>query len=186
MRKHFKRYLPDPEKLRKQRVFALLGNTLLHPALWHLNRRSAAGAVAVGLFCGLIPGPFQVLGSAILCLVFHANLPLAIVVTFYTNPLTIVPLYLVAFQLGKWALGNDSVFIAPPAFDWHALSTSMSHYVEWAIGLGKPLALGLPILATALAITGYALVALAWRWHLVNEIRRRTAHRSTVEKGRPR
>jgi hypothetical protein len=26
------------------------------PDLWHLNRRSTARAVAIGLFCGLIPG----------------------------------------------------------------------------------------------------------------------------------
>lgn len=33
------------------------------PDLRHLNRRSVACAVAVGLFCGLIPGPLQVPGA---------------------------------------------------------------------------------------------------------------------------
>ena len=42
-----------------QRYFPALAD----PDLWHLNRRSAARAVAVGLFCGLIPGPLQALGE---------------------------------------------------------------------------------------------------------------------------
>ena len=36
---------------------------LSDPDLWHLNRRSTALAVAVGLFCGLVPGPFQVISA---------------------------------------------------------------------------------------------------------------------------
>ena len=179
MRKFFKRYLPDPDKLRQLPLLKLLGNSLLHPALWHLNRHTAAGAVAVGMFCGLIPGPLQVLGSTIACLVFRVNLPLAILCTFYTNPLTIVPLYLAAFHIGKLTLGNGSVFRQPPEFDWNTLADSATQYIQWAIGLGKPLALGLPILAGGLAIGGYALVAIVWRLHLRHEIRRRAARRSS-------
>ena len=40
---------------------------LADPVRWHLARRSPARAVAVGLFSGLIPGPFQVIGSVALC-----------------------------------------------------------------------------------------------------------------------
>jgi len=97
MRRSLKRFLPNPDVVRNNRWFAPFANTLLHPRLWHLNRRSAAGAVAAGLFCGLIPGPFQMLGAAICAVIFRVNLPLALFCTLYTNPFTIVPLYLVAF-----------------------------------------------------------------------------------------
>ena len=60
-------------------------SSLLHPRLWHLNRHSAAGAVAIGLFCGLIPGPLQMIGAAIGALVFRVNLPLGLLVTLYTD-----------------------------------------------------------------------------------------------------
>jgi hypothetical protein len=73
--------------------------------LWHLNRRSAAGGVAVGMFCGLIPGPLQMLGAGIAAVLFRVNLPTALLTTLYTNPLTIVPLYLVAYKIGSLALG---------------------------------------------------------------------------------
>ena len=96
MRKHLKKYLPDHEAIHGNRWLRPFRNSLLHPRLWHLNRRSAAGAVAAGLFCGLIPGPLQMLGAAICALVFRVNLPLALLVTLYTNPFTIVPLYVLA------------------------------------------------------------------------------------------
>ena len=106
MRKLLKRYLPDHSAVHGNRWLAMFGSTLLHPRLWHLNRHSAAGAVAVGLFCGLIPGPFQMLGAAICCIVLRVNLPLALLTTLYTNPFTIVPLYFVAYSMGAWVLGS--------------------------------------------------------------------------------
>ena len=63
----------------------MFGDSLFHPALWHLNRRSAAGGVAVGLFCGLIPGPLQMLGAGIACVLFRVNLPVSLVTTLYTE-----------------------------------------------------------------------------------------------------
>ena len=65
MRRQIRNLLPDHESIRSNRWLAPFENTLLHPRLWHLNRHSAAGAVAAGLFCGLIPGPLQMLGAAI-------------------------------------------------------------------------------------------------------------------------
>lgn len=181
MKKLIRRYLPNPDRMRGTPLFALLGDTLLHPALWHLNRRTAAGAVAAGLFCGLIPGPLQMIGAAVASLIFRVNLPLALLCTLYTNPFTIVPLYLVAFQLGKWTLGNDRNFVAPPEFDWQAIGASASQYIDWAIGLGRPLAFGLVLLASLLAVIGYFAVLVAWRIHLGREVQRRTARRGLAK-----
>ena len=173
MRKHLKRYIPDHEVVRSNRWLAMFGDTLLHPRLWHLNRHSAAGAVAVGLFCGLIPGPLQMLGAAILSVIFRVNLPLALVSTFYTNPLTIVPLYFVAYQIGKLFFPGEGEFVEPPDFDWHALGAWFGAMTDWMLGLGKPLALGLPILATLLAISGWFLVWSVWRIYLIRAWHRR-------------
>jgi hypothetical protein len=104
-RKYFRKVMPSVDKVREFKALGLFGDALFHPALWHLNRRSAAGGVAVGLFCGLIPGPLQMLGAAIVCLVARVNLPVAFVSTLYTNPFTIVPLYLLAYEIGQFVLG---------------------------------------------------------------------------------
>jgi len=167
--------------VRNNRWFAPFANTLLHPRLWHLNRRSAAGAVAAGLFCGLIPGPFQMLGAAICAVIFRVNLPLALFCTLYTNPFTIVPLYLVAFEIGQTVLGGSATFAAPPAMNGDLLGwiPALTH---WIIGLGKPLALGLVLLASLLAALGYLIMRIGWRYWLLRAIQRRTIAKGSKKK----
>ena len=114
MRKTLKRLLPDHQTVSANRWLRPFASTLLHPRLWHLNRHSAAGAVAVGMFCGLIPGPLQMMGAAICCVLFRVNLPLALITTLYSNPLTIVPLYVLAFGIGSLILGNGDFDFTPP------------------------------------------------------------------------
>src|SRR4030095_5966547 len=96
-RKFFRKVMPNVDKVREMKALSMFGDTLFHPALWHLNRRSAAGGVAVGLFWGRFLCPWQMFVSAIVCVFLRVTLPLALVTTFYTNPFTIVPLYLLAY-----------------------------------------------------------------------------------------
>lgn len=188
MRKYFKRVTPGRERIHSligdghlQRRF---GNTLLHPKLWHLTRRTVAGGVAVGLFCGLIPGPLQMLAAAVLALLFRVNLPLALVLTLYTNPLTIVPLYVLAFTLGQWVMGNGkAAFVSPPEFDWSAPLASMQALADWIMGLGPGLGVGLPLLATIFAVVGYLLVWSAWSVHIALYRARRRQRPQRAEPG---
>ncbi|MDO8413225.1 MAG: DUF2062 domain-containing protein, partial [Gallionellaceae bacterium] len=55
MRKFLQKHLPTVETIKRNRWLRPFGRWLHHPNLWHLHRRSVAGGVAVGLFCGLIP-----------------------------------------------------------------------------------------------------------------------------------
>jgi len=168
MRRKLRQFLPHHDVIRSNRWFAPFENTLLHPRLWHLNRRSVAGAIAAGMFCGLIPGPFQMLGAAICAVIFRVNLPLAMATTLYTNPFTIVPLYIVAFAIGQWALpGESRQFVAPPEPGESGLIAWMHVLTDWMVGLGTPLALGLVLLGAGLAIAAYVAVRLAWRIYLM-------------------
>lgn len=176
MRKTLKRFLPDHETVSNNRWLRPFSNSLLHPRLWHLNRHSAAGAVAVGLFCGLIPGPFQMPGAALMCVLFRVNLPLSLFTTLYTNPLTLVPIYILAFNIGALVLGGEHAFTAPPELSGMALTTWLLELGNWMAALGKPLALGLVLLAAVLSMTGYVTVKAAWRWWLVRQWHSR-AHR---------
>jgi hypothetical protein len=168
LRRSFKRYLPSVDKVREFKALALFGNTLFHPALWGLNRRSAAGGVAAGLFCGLIPGPFQMLGAGIAAIVFRVNLPIALAATLYTNPFTIVPLYIAAYRFGALVLGATvgHETPVPPDWSWTHPLVSTEAYGRWMLGLGTPLGLGLVLLATALAVIGYVAMRLLWSIHL--------------------
>lgn len=173
MRRLLKKYLPDHQSIHANPWLRPFASTLLHPRLWHLNRRSAAGAVAAGMFCGLIPGPLQMIGAAAWALVFRVNLPLAMLVTLYTNPLTIVPLYVLAYQIGRLIIGDSSGFVAPPAFDPTTFVAWTSAMQEWMIAAAKPLGIGLIVLAVSLALIGYLVTKVAWRIYLIRTWRRR-------------
>jgi uncharacterized protein (DUF2062 family) len=174
MRKLIHRHLPRHETITENRWLAPFATTLLHPRLWHLNRRSAAAAVAIGLFCGLVPGPLQMISAGIVCVLLRVNLPLALFTTLYTNPFTIIPLYVLAYGMGNALLGHSgAAFIAPPDLGNQDLLTWTRQLIDWMITLGEPLALGLLALATSLALAGYILVRIIWRWYLVRRWRQR-------------
>lgn len=189
MRKLLRHRLPCPDSLREQHCFAVFGNTLLHPRLWHLNRHSAAGGLAVGLFCSLIPGPLQMLGAGILCVLLRVNLPIALVGTWFSNPFTIVPLYLVAVGIGGLFSNEPSKFNAAPEMDWAAPTAMLQAWWDWFLSLGQPLLIGLPLLALLLAAAGYFGVRFSWEawlrhsWHK-RRTRRRQAPTGTGQKQR--
>ena len=167
-KKFFKKFLPSHEVIQQNRWLRPFGLWLQNPQLWHLHRRSVAGGVAVGMFCGLIPGPFQMLGAALMAVLFRVNLPVAMLTTIYTNPFTIVPLYYVAYQLGAFVTGQGQVLTATqftvPEMDW---DNWFNVTLNWILSLGKPFAIGLPLLAILLAVLGYIIVRLGWRFWLM-------------------
>lgn len=178
MRKFFSKFLPHHDTVRNHRWLKPFSGWMQHPSLWHLHRRSVAGGVAVGLFCGLIPGPFQVVSAVLLAVLLRVNLPLAAVVTAYSNPFTIVPLYLLAYELGRLVLGvSNGTPVEPPAFPeiyWDSWADALW---GWLVALGEPLLVGLPLLALVLSIGGYILVRVVWRVAVTLrwQIRRRRA-----------
>jgi uncharacterized protein len=178
-RKFFRKYLPSHEAVKQNRHVARFGSFLHHPNLWHLNRHSVAGGVAIGLFSGLVPGPFQMLAAAILCILVKVNLPVALFTTLYTNPVTIGPLYLLAYQIGRFivGVGGDGAVNPAPDMDWSHLGAWLAAFGEWMLSLGKPLGIGLIALAVGLAALGYVLVQAGWRAHVILAWRRRARYR---------
>jgi uncharacterized protein (DUF2062 family) len=180
-RKYFRKYLPDPEAVRSSRMVAWCGGWLKHPNLWHLNRRSVSGAVAIGLFSGLVPGPLQMLTALLLAIPLRKNLPVALIVTLYTNPFTIVPLYLLAYAYGQLLIPGERVArVTPFDFDWSNFGESMSELWQWALALGKPLAVGLVALGCTLALLGYIAVQVAWRAWVIGAWRARARRRKAA------
>ena len=178
-RKLFRKYLPSAESVRGNRWVAMFGTLLPHPNLWHLNRDSVAGAVAIGLFSGLVPGPLQMLTALLLAIPLRRNLPVALLMTLYTNPFTIVPLYLLAYAYGNLLLGGGHGMASIEHFemDWSHFVDSMVRFTDWTLALGKPLFVGLVALGLTLAFVGYWAVQLGWRCYVVLAWRRRKKSR---------
>jgi len=176
------RWLPSQQSVADHRFLGLFSRWLLHPALWRLSRRSVAGGVAAGLLCGLIPGPFQMIGACLVAVVMRWNAAVGMAVTLYTNPLTIIPLYLLAYRLGLLVLAPgepvDMAMLMPPGFDFFHFGDSLAALWQWMVSLGWPLALGLVALGLILAVIGYMVVWFGWSWALVYAWRRRHRRRA--------
>lgn len=157
LRSFFKRYLPEHHKIREHQYIRHFGTLLHDPNIWHLSRRSSAGGVAAGLFCAFIPLPVQAIVSAALSILFRVNLPMAILFTLVSNPLTIAPMFIFAYQLGARILG-----VPERQVEFEPVLHKLIHIWE-------PLLLGSFILATISAITGYVAVRLLWRLSLVRK-----------------
>lgn len=81
-------------------------------ALFRFQRQPLARGVAAGMFCGLIPGPLQIPGTLLVCAWLRGNIVAGGVATFYTNPLTTVPLYALAFYLGALVMPGEQTLPA--------------------------------------------------------------------------
>lgn len=169
-KKIFRRYMPDPNSIRDHKYLRMFFGTLLHdPNLWHLNRRSVAGAFAVGLFNAFMPVPFQMVWSAAFAIWFRVNLPIAVALVWITNPFTIPPMFYSCYKFGAWMLGR------PPQKFQFELS------VEWLMaelgGIWPSLLLGCLVIGAISALLGYVSIRLLWRLHIVQHWKRRKAVR---------
>ncbi len=155
MKKFFKRSLPHPIHIKSHPTLQFFGELLHDPNLWHLNRRSLAGGMAVGLFIAFVPVPIQMLLAAALAIWFHVNLPLSVSLVWVTNPITIPPVLYFAYKLGTILLNiprQEIEFTLSQEWFFQTLGYS------W-----QPLLLGCFVLGTLSALTGYLLVNLLWR-----------------------
>ena len=186
LRKYLRRVLPSHQTILDNRHIARFGHRLQHHNLWHLRRRSVAGGVAAGMFAGMIPGsnPVQFTVGALLAVTFKVNLPLSMLVTLYSNPFTIVPLYWVAFKLGQLALlqsGGELPSLAL-GLEGMGLMERVPAVLHWIGSAGKPLLVGLPLLAILLAIIGYFVTDWTWRLGVMWRWRQRNIRNAKQKK----
>lgn len=158
-RKFFQRFLPHPKTIRENKTLQIFGDWLHEPNLWHLNRRSVAGAFAVGLFFAWMPVPFQMVLAAGCAILARTNLPLSVALVWITNPVTIPPMFYFAYTVGTWIVGEPVVdFNFELTIDW--LLNEMS--VSW-----KPFLVGCFTLASCSSIIGYLSINWIWRYSVM-------------------
>lgn len=166
-RKFIKRFMPDHEMIKKQKALKVFGNLLYNPNLWCLNRRSAAGAFAVGLFMAFVPLPSQMIMAAGLAILFGVNLPLSVALVWISNPVTMPVLFYFAYKVGAFCMNTPP---QPFHFElsWQYLSDQMST-------IGPPFLLGCAICGTVAAIAGYFGIRGLWRYSVVRSWQQRSA-----------
>lgn len=191
MKIDFRRWVPTAESLRANRWLRWIGPALHHPRLWHMSRRGIALGMGVGVFFGLLIPIAQIPLSVGAAVLLRANVPTAAASTLVSNPATYGPLYYAAWRLGKAVLGEDaeggettraSPAERPPAdgsIDAKAQPGGGWFAQAWASirALGKPLLLGMALMATTVGLLTYALASIAlslrvrWQWRRRQRLR---------------
>lgn len=181
------RYLPAPERIIHHPMLRFMSKRLAEPGLWHLHRRSAAGAVFWGLWCAMLPMPLQMLPAAALAIFFRVNLPLTILLVWVSNPLTLLPLMWVGYWLGSSLLGMPMASGAELGQFLNELTRVLGHWVGYGQPVTthfarylEPFLLGTMVLGFLAGSLGYVLMRLYWRWHVLNAWKRRQRKRRQV------
>jgi hypothetical protein len=176
MKRFLERLLPDGESVHHNRWLRWIGPALYHPQLWRITRRGVALGVALGIFFGLLVPVAQIPLSAAAAVVLRANVPTAIASTLVTNPVTFAPIYYAAYHLGTMLIGGEG---GPqdtnrkPAVN----ENDGRNWPERITALGKPLLLGLVILAFSIGALAYLLISVLWRLKIALAWRRRRPRR---------
>ena len=164
MAKHlFKKYLPHPDIIIKNRWIKLLGPRLQEPGLWHINRKSCSGGVAVGIFCAFIPMPFQMLLAAIGAIFFRSNILVAVPMVWLSNPLTMPPMFYFCYWVGAQLLNsNIGDFEFELSFDW---------LVTGLLEIWQPFLLGCLVVGATTSALSFVLTRVIWRYHILNHLK---------------
>ncbi|MDO6447063.1 DUF2062 domain-containing protein [Colwellia sp. 1_MG-2023] len=170
-KKFIKKFMPDHHTIKNNKHLQIFGDLLHNGNLWHLNRRSVAKAFAVGLFFAFIPVPFQMVLSAGIAIIVHANLPLSIAIVWITNPLTMPAIFYFCYLVGTWILGaSEKAFVFEASWQWLVDSVST---------IGPAFILGCGVLATVFSIIGYFGIHALWRYSVVKEWKKRLTRKVT-------
>jgi uncharacterized protein (DUF2062 family) len=170
--------VPSREALARNRFIKPVAHRVLAPELWRFTRRSVPRGVALGLLVGiflLIPG-VQIAGTALLALPVRANVPVAVAMTFLSNPATTPFILAMSYYVGRLLLGRSGDMSELMALiDHHA---TISQWAAWLFSETAPVMLfGLFVVSVVTAAIGYVLAVWFWRQRMGHKWRVRLAHR---------
>ncbi len=154
--------MPTRAGMANNKYLKPIAHRFLRSDLWRFTRRSVPRGVALGMLAAFLVPVGQIFGAVFLALPVRANVPIAAVTTFITNPFTYPFWIAAAHEIGKFALRVDAMTSGQP------INTQMrSEFGEWLTWLVKEAgvtAFGFLILAIVFASLGYVISSFGWRW----------------------
>lgn len=177
--KRLKSLLPTPEKILESRTLKLFAPHLADPRLWQFNRHSLNKAVYIGVLSAFFPLPGQMLLALIGALIFRANVPMALGLTWITNPLTTLPVFYAGYYVGAKIMGEPMISLRVIGrmitdFSLWVLSSGANPFVTYrgTVSL-TAFCLGLTLLAVVTSIVCGLTFKAIWRYKTVTNWQKR-------------
>jgi uncharacterized protein (DUF2062 family) len=166
------RNTPSREEVLASPWLKPFGERVRHSELWRFTRRSVPRGVFAGLIIGIflmVPG-LQIVGAALLCVPLRGNIPIAAAMTFLSNPLT-TPFFLYA----AIEVGGRIGFHTDLASFLALRGKSVGVWLQWLLSDAAPaLVTGLFVIGLGVALAGYIVSLIVWRWWIGHKWRQRT------------
>ncbi|MCY7339349.1 MAG: DUF2062 domain-containing protein [Sphingomonas bacterium] len=167
------RHAPSKEEVLESRWLKPFGQRVRRSDLWRFTRRSVPRGVFVGLFVGIflmIPG-LQIVGAALLSVPMRGNIPTAAAMTFLSNPAT-TPFFLIAsLEVGS-RLGFHADLATFEAL--RARHAGLHAWFTWLWSDAAPaLVSGLFVIGLGVALVGFLVSLVGWRWWIGRKWRQR-------------
>ncbi len=170
------RNMPTREGLEANKWLRPVAHRVLAPELWRFTRRSVPRGVALGMVTGIMIPVAQIFFSALLALPFRANIPVASLTTFLTNPFTTPPLWVAAYWVGRKVLHLDASVPGAPI----ATHVANDSWLSWLLAEAGPATItGLVTITVVASILGYFISAIGWRLWIARKWRKRIKDRSS-------
>lgn len=151
---------PTREDMAQNKYLAPIAHRFLSPELWRFTRRSVPRGVALGLFAAFIIPIGQIFLSAFLALPMRANVPLAALITFVTNPFTLPFWLVVANRIGDFALRIDA---AAPAIATAKVNSGAWAFMTDLYQVAGATVVGYLVLSLVAPLIGWVISGWVWR-----------------------
>lgn len=170
------RNMPTREQMEKSRVMRPFASRVMRSELWRFTRRSVPRGVALGMLVGIIVPFAQILFASLLCLPIRANVPIAALTTFVTNPFTTPLVWVAGYNIGSWMLRVDAMTVVAPVNK--AMERSeFGDMLQWLTGATLVTGFGLVVLAIVASAISYLISSFAWRFVVANKRSRKLTER---------
>ncbi len=177
------RNLPTREQIEGSRWTRPFANRILRSELWRFTRRSVPRGVALGMLVGIIVPFAQILFAALLCWPVRANVPVAALTTFITNPFTTPLIWILGYNVGAWLLRIDAMTVVAPVN--RAMERSeFGDMLQWLTDASLVTAFGLVVVGIVAAAVSYLVTGFVWRFIVAGK-RKRKLHERRARRERP-
>ncbi len=165
--------MPTREEMSRNRWLAPIAGRFTRSELWRFTRRSVPRGVALGLFAAFIIPVGQIFLAAFLALPARANVPVAALITFVTNPFTVPFWAVVANRVGHFVLKIDAATGGTMNQEVHGEAWAWARDLFETVGVT---AFGFVVLSVLTAAVGYLLAGFGWRFLVARKWNRRPGH----------
>lgn len=171
--------MPTRDQMEQSRFIRPFAHRVLASELWRFTRRSVPRGVALGMVVGILLPVAQIVAAALLSLTVRANVPVAALTTFVTNPFTTPFIWAFSYKVGEWLLHVDGILYASPV-DRLFQVTDFWQFIQWLTDEGKVLAFGLVVVTIVSATISYIVAGIAWGAWIKTKRRRHLAARRSA------